>query len=88
MFGHGNPCWPAILAVEREKQVEHGDGDALLHDERCRFWKGRMIEEVLMLCRTGQDPAPKTYMRYGDKCYKLPRSGVWFGPGPRRLLTL
>ena len=40
VFGHGNPCWPAILETERGKQIEHDDVDVPAHDERWRLWKG------------------------------------------------
>ena len=37
VFGHGNLCWPAILAAERGKQIKHGDVDVPARDERWRF---------------------------------------------------
>ena len=85
VFGHGNPCWPAILEAERGKQIEHGDVDVPARDERWRFWKGRMIEEVLALCRAGRDPA---LISYCGQLIRLPGSCMHMMTEPGRLLNL
>ena len=88
MFGHGNPFWPAILAAERGKQIEHGDVDVPAHDERWRFRKGRTIEEVLALCRAARDPALVAYMKYHGQLIRLPDSRMRRTTDLDRLLTL
>ena len=95
MFGPLSPCWPAILAAERGKEIEHGDADDDVRPrgpknikERWRFWRGRTIEEVLSECRARRDPARPRIMSYRGQLFRLPGPRLCPPPDPLRLLTL